>query len=124
MKIMALCTVDKEKLKKQKNLSAEANHENVIPEEFSQLRRAGIVFHSCVEVDTAKVDDEYQAYVWSIEQKRYIPWGRGLWSERLCRARLLEAINKGWIKSDHFDLSKYKICKRTVYFVATEWVDL
>ena len=25
MKIMALCTVDKEKLKKQKNLSAEAN---------------------------------------------------------------------------------------------------
>lgn len=35
MKIMALCTVDKEKLKKQKNLSAEANHENVIPEEFS-----------------------------------------------------------------------------------------
>lgn len=42
MKIMALCTVDKEKLKKQKNLSAEANHENVIPEEFSQLRRAGL----------------------------------------------------------------------------------
>lgn len=80
MKIMALCTVDKEKLKKQKNLSAEANHENVIPEEFSQLRRAGIVFDNCVEVDTAKVDDEYQAYVWSIEQKRYIPWGRGLWS--------------------------------------------
>ena len=69
MKIMALCTVDKEKLKKQKNLSAEANHENVIPEEFSQLRRAGIVFDNCVEVDTAKVDDEYQAYVWSIEQK-------------------------------------------------------
>lgn len=102
MKIMALCTVDKEKLKKQKNLSAEANHENVIPEEFSQLRRAGIVFDNCVEVDTAKVDDEYQAYVWSIEQKRYIPWGRGLWSERLCRARLVEAINKGWIKSDHF----------------------
>ena len=32
MKIMALCTVDKEKLKKQKNLSAEANHENVIPQ--------------------------------------------------------------------------------------------
>lgn len=83
-----------------------------------------IVFDNCVEVDTAKVDDEYQAYVWSIEQKRYIPWGRGLWSERLCRARLVEAINKGWIKSDHFDLSKYKICKRTVYFVATEWVDL
>ena len=48
MKIMALCTVDKEKLKKQKNLSAEANHENVIPEEFSQLRRAGIVFDNCV----------------------------------------------------------------------------
>ena len=36
MKIMALCTVDKEKLKKQKNLSAEANHENVIPEEISR----------------------------------------------------------------------------------------
>lgn len=47
MKIMALCTVDKEKLKKQKNLSAEANHENVISEEFSQLRRAGIVFDNC-----------------------------------------------------------------------------
>ena len=59
MKIMALCTVDKEKLKKQKNLSAEANHENVIPEEFSQLRRAGIVLDNCVEVDTAKVDDEF-----------------------------------------------------------------
>ena len=47
MKIMALCTVDKEKLKKQKNLSAEANHENVIHEEFSQLSRAGIVFDKC-----------------------------------------------------------------------------
>lgn len=70
MKIMALCTVDKEKLKKQKNLSAEANHENVIPEEFSQLRRAGIVFDNCVEVDTAKVDDEYQAYSLGVLNKK------------------------------------------------------
>lgn len=64
MKIMALCTVDKEKLKKQKNLSAEANHENVIPEEFSQLRRAGIVFDTVLKSIQRRVDVNTRHTVW------------------------------------------------------------
>ena len=48
MKIMALCTVDKEKLKKQKNLSAEANHENVIPEEIFLSFAGQVLFWTTV----------------------------------------------------------------------------
>jgi len=69
-----------------------------------------------------KVDAEmeFQAMAWDTQICMYIPIGRPVTSENLCRNRYKEKVDYG-LMPNWVDPSKYKIAKRTVVTMAGEW---
>lgn len=67
-----------------------------------------------------KEDVEYQAFVWDNRKEKYVPEGRSMGTERLCRARLQEKIDKGWL-AEHLDGNRTMIMKRKVKISYGRW---
>ena len=65
-------------------------------------------------------DEEYAAFGYNKETEQYEPIGRPVGNELLCRGRLNEAIEKGWI-SKNIDSSKVIIRKRQVVTCYGDW---
>lgn len=70
-----------------------------------------------------KEDVEYQAFVWDNRKEKYVPEGRSMGTERLCRARLQEKIDKGWLGST-LDGNRTVIKKRTITIEYGEWEEV
>lgn len=63
---------------------------------------------------------DYQAFVFDTRKNEYVPEGRPVEGKILCKARLEEKINKGWLP-DYLDSSKTVIKKRKVTITYGEW---
>lgn len=70
-------------------------------------------------------DDEYQAFLWNSREQKYKPIGRPVGGQLLCKRRLDETVLQKYIADfEDYDTSKYKICKRTVYSITTDWKEV
>ena len=70
-------------------------------------------------------DNEYQAFLWNFREQKYKPIGRPVSSQLNCKGRLEENISQGYIPHlEDYDVTRYKICTRTVYPIATDWKDV
>lgn len=67
-----------------------------------------------------KEDVEYQAFVWDKWREKYVPEGRSVGTESLCRARLQEKIDKDWLPS-YLDGNRTMIMKRKVKISYGRW---
>lgn len=120
MKIMAICDIDEDKIK---NVSI---HETEIIDkvfnEFGWLAESGITLDECKEIHSVSSQNVYQAFMWDMTNKKYIPLGQMYLSKRICKARLEKKKANGWLPG-FLDTSKYKICKCTTYFVTGKYED-
>lgn len=65
-------------------------------------------------------DTEYAAFGFDVDKQEYVRIGRPVGTELLCRARLNEAAEKGWI-SESVDCTRVIIRKRKVLTCTGEW---
>lgn len=121
MKIMAICDIDEDKIK---NVSIhETEIIDKVANEFGWLVESGITAEEIVGLNDSKAETQYQAFMWDKTKEKYAPFGRPYLSARICKARLMENVDNGWIPS-FLDANKYKICRREVYSITTLWDDL
>lgn len=65
-------------------------------------------------------DTEYAAFGFDVDKQEYVRIGRPVGTELLCRARLNEAAEKGWIP-ESVDCTRVIIRKRKVLTCTGEW---
>lgn len=118
MKVLALCTVYEDDLKKVRDIEEGEDLIDAVAAEFCWVHDSGIILDTCKEAAMQSEDTEYQALVWDIEKEEYVPAGRPVHNELLCVSRL-----KSSALPDRYDKARFKIRKREVYTVATEWVE-
>lgn len=68
----------------------------------------------------ATEDVEYAAFGFDVDKQEYVRIGRPVGTELLCRARLNEAAEKGWIP-ESVDCTRVIIRKRKVLTCTGEW---
>lgn len=116
MKVLALCTVYEDDLKKVRDIEEGEDLIDAVAAEFCWVHDSGIILDTCKEAAVQSEDTEYQALVWDTEKEEFVPTGRTVHNELLCIA---------WLKStslpNRYDKTRFKIRKREVYTVATEW---
>lgn len=118
---MAICDVDEDKIK---NVSIhEAEIIDKVANEFGWLAESGITLDKCKEIHSVSSQNAYQAFMWDLINKKYIPLGQMYLSKIICKARLEEKKANGWLPG-FLDTSKYKICKCTTYSVTEEYEDI
>lgn len=89
---------------------------------FEVMDERGSYAKFYITEQTIPVQNEYEyvAFVWSKTKEDYVPEGRGMGNEALCRARLDEKIEKGWLP-DYLDDSRVQIRKRQIGTIFGEW---
>ena len=121
MEILAICNVDEDKIK---NVSIhETEIIDKVANEFGWLAESGITLDTCKDINKVLSEDTYQAFMWDLTEKKYIPIGQKYLSKRICKARLEEKIANGWLPG-FLDTSKYKIYKCTTYSVTQKYEDI
>ena len=113
MKVIAVLEVDEEKL-------AETGHS--FEDEIKWSADSGITLTKYVEADKCS-EYEYVAFAWNDVEKRYEQMGRPVITERLCRARFNEYVEKGWFACC-YDTSRVVFKKRLVSVICTNWEEL
>lgn len=121
MKIMAICDIDEDRIE---NVSLnQTNTIDKVANEFGWLVESGIIAEEIIGLNSSNAETQYQAFMWDKTKEKYAPFGRPYLSARICKARLMENVDNGWIPS-FLDANKYKICRREVYSITTLWDDL
>ncbi len=111
--MVAILEVDKEKL-------AETGH--CFKEEMERMAQSGITLRYYKEADKAG-DYEYAAFVWNADEQRYEQAVRPVTTERLCRERFAEYVEKGWFM-DCYDTSRVVFKKRLVSILCGGWEEI
>lgn len=74
-----------------------------------------------VEAMKAAVENvEYGAFAWDKQRGVFVPIGRPVLAKQLCLNRYQERVRNGEIPS-WIELEKFKILKRTVVEIASDW---
>lgn len=110
MKVVAILEVDKEKL---------AETGRCFKEEMERMARSGITLRYYKEAGKAS-DYEYAVFVWNADKQGYEQVGRPVTTERLCRERFAEYVEKGWFM-DCYDTSRVIFKKRLVSVLYAGW---
>lgn len=111
MKILAILEVDEDMLR-EKNTDIEKEMEHI---EFP-----GMEVEQFLEISGSGVDTEYAAFGFDVDRQEYVKLGRPVHNELLCRNRLNEASEKGWIP-ESVDQSNIYFRKRRVVVCSEEW---
>ena len=77
-------------------------------------------FYITEEEIPIKSEYEYCAFVWNKNRQEMWPEGRPVGTEYLCRERLNEKIEKGWLP-EYLDDSRVQIRKRSVSTINGSW---
>ena len=121
MKVLAICDVDEDKIK---NVCLhETEVMDKVVNEFGWLAESVITLDTCKEINKVLSEDTYQAFIWDLTEKKYIPIGQRYLNKRICKARIEESIANGWIPG-FLDASKCKIYKYTTYSVTEKYEDI
>ena len=113
MRVVAILEVDKEKL---------AETGCCFEEEMKRMAHSGITLRYYKEADKAG-DYEYAAFVWNADKQGYEQAGRPVITERLCRERFAEYVEKGWFM-DCYDTSRVIFKKRLVSVLYAGWEEI
>lgn len=113
MRVVAILEVDKEKL-------AETGHS--FEEEMGWAVQFGITLREYKEADKAS-GYEYAAFVWNTSKQEYEQAGRPVITEKLCRGRFNEYVEKGWFM-DCYDTSRVIFKKRLVSILCGGWEEI
>lgn len=127
MKVLAICDIDEEVLKKTRMNDLEENveEETVLDSfrsEFAWMHDSGVSLEQSHEVtgDSLTMCKEYQIFLWRKDKECYVPVGNPMHFETLCRNRLKEAIVKGWIPK-YLDPNRFQIMERPVICAVGPW---
>lgn len=113
MRVIAILEIDKEKLE-------ETGHS--FEEEMGWVAQSGIALREYKEVD--KISEyEYAAFVWNTDKQEYEQAGRPVITEKLCRGRFAEYVEKGWFM-DCYDTSRVIFKKRLVSVLYAGWEEI
>jgi hypothetical protein len=128
MKVLALCDVDKNILKESTDSiyidEDEYDVDCILDDfdcEFEQLNQSGICLDEFAEFDSCEQNEEYQGYVYR-EGTGYVPSGRATYNKMLCEERLIKRMTE--LPEEKYDVTRYKILKRTVYTVCTKYEEV
>lgn len=81
------------------------------------MKAVEILEGECVEVQK---DVEYAAFGFDVDKQEYVRIGRPVGTELLCRNRLNEAVEKGWVP-ESVDCTRIILRKRDVVTCVGEW---
>ena len=128
MKILAFCDVDKGILKDVAGHTYidedEYGVDDVLSDfdnEFNWLNQSGVNLDGFTEFDSCEEDEEYQAYIFRYGAG-YVPSGKATLNKMLCEERLMKRLHE--LPEDKYDVTRYKILKRTVYTVCTKYEEV
>ncbi len=113
MRVVAILEVDTEKL-------AETGHS--FEEEMGWAVQSGITLREYKEVGEAS-DYEYAAFVWNTDKQGYEQAGRSVTTERLCRERFAEYVEKGWFMNC-YDTNRVVFKRRLISNLYTKWEEI
>jgi len=113
MKVVAVLEVDTEKL-------AETGHS--FEEEMGWVSQSGITLREYKEADKAS-EYEYAAFVWNTNEQKYEQAGRSVMTEKLCRGRFNQYVEKGWFM-DCYDIGRVIFKKRMVSILCGGWEEI
>lgn len=111
MKVLVIIEVDKEVLQEQNT---------DIEKEIEKFEFPGVEVERCLEISDSGVETEYAAFGLDVDRQEYVKLGRPVHSEQLCKNRLKEASEKGWI-AESVDQSNICFRKREVVICSEEW---
>lgn len=89
--------------------------------EFNWLNQSGVNLDEFAEFDSYEEDEEYQAYIFRYGSG-YVPSGRAVHNKMLCKERLMKRLYE--LPEEKYDVTRYKILKRTVYTVCTKYEEV
>lgn len=128
MKVLAFCDVDKGILKDAAGHTYIDDDNYSVDEalddfnnEFNWLNQSGVNLDGFAEFDSCDEDEEFQAYIFRYEMG-YVPSGRAVHNKMLCEERLLKHLHE--LPEEKYDVTRYKILKRTVYTVCTKYEEV
>lgn len=128
MKILAFCDVDKGILKDVAGHTYidedEYGVDDVLSDfdnEFNWLNQSGVNLDGFTEFDSCEEDEEYQAYIFRYGAG-YVPSGKATLNKMLCEERLMKRLHE--LPEEKYDVTRYKILKRTVYTVCTKYEEV
>lgn len=128
MKILAFCDVDKGILKDAAGNTyiddddySENDALSDFDNEFNWLNQSGVNLDGFTEFDSYEEDEEYQAYIFRYGSG-YVPSGKATLNKMLCEERLLKRLRE--LPEEKYDVTRYKILKRTVYTVCTKYEEV
>lgn len=128
MKILAFCDVDKGILKDAAGHTYIDDDDYSVDDilsdfdnEFNWLNQSGVNLDGFTEFDSYEEDEEYQAYIFRYGS-RYVPSGKATLNKMLCEERLMKRLRE--LSEEKYDVTRYKILKRTVYTVCTKYEEV
>lgn len=89
--------------------------------EFNWLNQSGVNLDGFTEFDSYEEDEEYQAYIFRYGSG-YVPSGKATLNKMLCEERLMKRLHE--LSEEKYDVTRYKILKRTVYTVCTKYEEV
>ncbi len=114
MKVLAILEVEKEMLRLQNS---------DIEKEMERIELPGLKVEQYLEISRGETNTEYAAFGFDVDKQEYVLLGRPVFSEVLCKNRLKEALEKGWVP-ESVDQCKIFVRKRKVVICPTEWEDI
>lgn len=128
MKVLAFCDVDKGILKDAAGHTYIDDDNYSVDEaldyfsnEFNWLNQSGVNLDGFAEFDSCDEDEEFQAYIFRYGMG-YVPSGRSVHNKMLCEERLLNHLHE--LPEEKYDVTRYKILKRTVYTFCTKYEEV
>ena len=128
MKVLAFCDVDKGILKDAAGHTYidddDYSVDDVLEDfdnEFNWLNQSGVNLDGFTEFDSCDEDEEYQAYIFRYGSG-YVPSGKSTLNKILCEERLMKRLHE--LPEEKYDVTRYKILKRTVYTVCTKYEEV
>lgn len=126
MKILAFCDVDKGILKDAAGHTYIDDYsvDDILSDfdnEFNWLNQSGVNLDGFTEFDSYEEDKEYQAYIFRYGSG-YVPSGKATLNKMLCEERLMKRLHE--LSEEKYDVTRYKILKRTVYTVCTKYEEV
>lgn len=128
MKILAFCDVDNGILKDAAGHTYIDDDDYSVDDilsdfdnEFNWLNQSGVNLDGFTEFDSYEEDEEYQAYIFRYGSG-YVPSGKCTLNKMLCEERLMKRLHE--LPEEKYDVTRYKILKRTVYTVCTKYEEV
>lgn len=129
MKVLAFCDIDKGILKDAAGHTYiddddDYSVDDILSDfdnEFNWLNQSGVNLDGFTEFDSYEEDEEYQAYIFRYGSG-YVPSGKCTLNKMLCEERLMKRLHE--LPEEKYDVTRYKILKRTVYTVCTKYEEV